>query len=195
MTHIHVLFDGKPVQPGETFTPFPDTHPEYTMLFDRVDEDGRVILADCCGEFIRTDLPPVAEQPQRPTLGDRHTVIEVADGAEPDEGGQVVYVLEHWLCVPGGWEVVKRARVRGRAGVAVGEYDDIDEIGDSRLRRAALRMWHGANPIVARRAQTQLAVLALNVQLQTGTGEAGGWDDPATALRLADLAGATAKGQ
>lgn len=177
----HILHDGQPIAEGEEFEP----RPGYRVVYVR-DEGLRIILRDAFGEFSRPVSHNVAPRKNRPLkLGERRTRIEVVPDHRPlvDES---IYVITHEVCVPGTWQEVKTCRVRSADGHA-GVYSNNAGIEDTRLRNAADTLWTTCNRLIDLAPLTRLHDLKLKVGLQEGTGEVGGWDDPATAMQMAEL--------
>ncbi|MFE7114934.1 hypothetical protein ACFU99_05850 [Streptomyces sp. NPDC057654] len=180
MEHIH--FEDQSVGQGEKFEPVPG----YRVTYVR-NEGPRLILRDEHGEFTRPITPasPLGRR-SAPLLGERRIVVETT-GKQPSEEYSC-YTLTYQICVPGGWQAVDTEECSTGENHA-GVYGPLGQmIEDASLRRAAKRLGERAQKLVKRHAYTRLGELLTLVRLQDGgTGQPGGWDDPAVVMEIANL--------
>ncbi|MET8342524.1 hypothetical protein [Streptomyces microflavus] len=177
----HIIHEGRTVKQGEEFEP----RLGYKLRFVR-DEGLRIVLRDAIGEFTRPVSLNVEPRENRPMkLNERRTLIELVPDARPIVGEEI-YAITHQVCVPGGWQDIKSCRVRSALGHA-GVHSNNAGIEDDKLRSAADTLWKTCNAITDALPLTELWALKLKVGLQEGTGEVGGWDDPAVAMRMTEL--------
>ena len=120
-------------------------------------------------------------------LGERRTLLEEL----PDSGfliGSTVYSMKHQVCVPGGWSTVAEIDVSAPAGLA-GAYGPVGQmLANPEVRRQAAKLFDETSKQVRKQyPYARLSELVSKVQLQEGTGEVGGWDDPGVAVEMADL--------
>ncbi|MFF1693064.1 hypothetical protein ACFVXC_05480 [Streptomyces sp. NPDC058257] len=177
----HIENDGRLIPQGGAFEPAPG----YRLTY--VGRQGlRHVFRDGEGEFARfgTTTPPRESRPV--SLGERRTVVELLPDARPIVDASL-YVVTHQMSVPGGWQDFVKVTSRAPqmlAGVYSGAGTAIE---DEKLRADARKAWDASNPAVAAHPYTRLGELLLKVRLQEGTGEVGGWDDPAVCMEIAEL--------
>ncbi|WP_369042304.1 hypothetical protein [Streptomyces sp. Midd1] len=179
----HIFNKGAPVAQGETFEPTPG----HVVLFVRMEPD-RLIFRDSSGEFSRPILPRTIQPRRTPSvkLGERRTVLEEVPDSRPIVG-ETIYLMTHQMCVPGGWQDITSAKLRGPKGQA-GVYGPAGQMLEvSGLRNHARQMFETAGKQLAKHPYMRLELLLSKIRLQEGTGEVGGWDDPGLSVGIAEL--------
>jgi len=176
-----VKYRGRVIGSGDQF----EVRPGEPVTFVLV-EGNKLVLRNETGTFkqpITHDGPqPLAP----PTLTHQRVVLQQIDDAPEFDDGTMLYRIIYKVCVPGGWEPIMHRRARAFEGHE-GVYDNVDDIAEDTLRAHAQELRETVMPIVKQRPAEKLWDLAMKVDLQEGTGEPGGWDDPGVATDMVEL--------